>query len=155
VVGIDSASRMLARIPPLPPGWEKIRGDAADLPFDDAQFDVVTAAYLLHLLDRRERDAVLAEARRVLRPGGRLVAVTVAPPRPAFDAIVGLLPGAAWRLLGPLAGLRPLDPREALESAGLRPVAARRVLRGYPSLVVVAEAPPPGEPFRPPPGQSS
>lgn len=48
--------------------------DAARLPFADATFDVVLAAHMLyHVEDRPE---AIAEARRVLRPGGRFVATT-------------------------------------------------------------------------------
>lgn len=48
--------------------------DAARLPFADATFDVVLAAHMLYHVDDRPR--AIAEARRVLRPGGRFVATT-------------------------------------------------------------------------------
>jgi ubiquinone/menaquinone biosynthesis C-methylase UbiE len=48
-----------------------VRADAARLPFRQASLDVVTGHSFLYLLDRP--DVVLAETRRVLRPGGRLV----------------------------------------------------------------------------------
>jgi ubiquinone/menaquinone biosynthesis C-methylase UbiE len=48
-----------------------VLADAARLPFRDADFDVVTGHSFLYLVDRP--DAVLVEARRVLRPGGRLI----------------------------------------------------------------------------------
>jgi SAM-dependent methyltransferase len=49
-------------------------GDVQDLPFDDASFDCALAAWMLfHVPDL---DRGLAELARVLRPGGRLVAVT-------------------------------------------------------------------------------
>ncbi len=44
------------------------------LPLRDGSVDVVTAVWLLHLLPVPTADAVLAEAARVLRPGGTLVA---------------------------------------------------------------------------------
>ncbi len=47
------------------------RADAADLPFDEARFDWVLSAAMLHHVVAWER--ALAEAMRVLRPGGRLV----------------------------------------------------------------------------------
>lgn len=51
--------------------------DSSDLPFDDASFDTVTIiAALNHIPDRV---SVLAEAHRVLQPGGRLI-VTMIPP---------------------------------------------------------------------------
>lgn len=50
---------------------ERIAGDAARLPFDDATFDrIVTADALEHLPDPRR---ALSEFRRCLRPDGRLV----------------------------------------------------------------------------------
>ena len=49
-------------------------GDVQRLPFDDGSFDVVTALWMLHYVTDLARG--LAELRRVLRPGGLLVAVT-------------------------------------------------------------------------------
>jgi SAM-dependent methyltransferase len=49
-------------------------GDAHELPFPDGAFDTVVAAWMLYHL--RDLDRALAEAARVLRPGGRFVAVT-------------------------------------------------------------------------------
>jgi demethylmenaquinone methyltransferase/2-methoxy-6-polyprenyl-1,4-benzoquinol methylase len=49
------------------------RGDARRLPFEDESFDLVVNGYMLDLLPRDEIPRVLAEFRRVLRPGGRLV----------------------------------------------------------------------------------
>jgi SAM-dependent methyltransferase len=49
-------------------------GDAQELPFADGSFDVAVAAWMLyHVADL---DRGLAELARVLRPGGKLVAVT-------------------------------------------------------------------------------
>ena len=48
--------------------------DAQDLPFDDGEFDCAVAAWMLYHV--RDVDRALAELARVLRPGGRLVAVT-------------------------------------------------------------------------------
>ncbi len=61
-----------------PIGW--VLGDAARLPFPDASLDAVTGHSFLYLLP--DRDAALAEMRRVLRPGG--VAILMEPhARPA------------------------------------------------------------------------
>jgi ubiquinone/menaquinone biosynthesis C-methylase UbiE len=131
---------MLARAPSLPPGWRLVEADARALPFPEASFDVVTAAYLLHFLDGGDRRRVIEETRRVLAPGGRVGVVTVAPPAGPLATLVSRpVRALARRSSGALAGLRPLDPREELSAAGLRPLRARRVRAGYPSLCVVAE----------------
>lgn len=49
-------------------------GDATDLPFEDASFDTVTMFDLLEHVPRHER--AVAEAVRVLRPGGYLLVST-------------------------------------------------------------------------------
>jgi SAM-dependent methyltransferase len=72
VVMIDVSPRMveLARAR----GVAAQVGDVQGLPFDDASFDCAVAAWMLfHVPDL---DRALAELARVLRPGGRLVAVT-------------------------------------------------------------------------------
>lgn len=140
-VGVDASARMLARVPPLPPGWELVRAEASELPLADDSFDLATAAYLLHLLAPPLRGAVLAELARVLRPGGRLVTVTVAPPRhPRTARAVERAFDAGLAHLGPVAGLRPLDPRPDLVAAGFKPTEVRRTGRGYPSLIIASEA---------------
>ena len=48
---------------------------AQSLPFPDAQFDVVLSTVMLHHLRRAGRVEALREGRRVLKPGGRLLAV--------------------------------------------------------------------------------
>jgi ubiquinone/menaquinone biosynthesis C-methylase UbiE len=49
------------------------RGFAQDLPYPDGSFDRVFSSLMLHHLDTASKDALLAEVRRVLRPGGMLV----------------------------------------------------------------------------------
>lgn len=53
---------------------ESVVGDCTDLSrFEDNSFDVVFASNLLEHLQRDQSDALLAHARRVLRPGGRII----------------------------------------------------------------------------------
>lgn len=60
----------------LPAGVEAYVGDATDLSgFDDRSFAAVFASNFLEHLDHVAVDRCLAEARRVLRPGGRLLLV--------------------------------------------------------------------------------
>jgi SAM-dependent methyltransferase len=55
-------------------GYAYAVADAASLPFADESFDAVTAHHMLYHVP--DRDAALADLRRVLRPGGRLYAST-------------------------------------------------------------------------------
>lgn len=47
-----------------------VQGDAAELPFKEQQFDAVFSCFLFHELPLEVRRQVIAEAHRVLRPGG-------------------------------------------------------------------------------------
>jgi len=53
------------------PRAQVVQAPAEDLPFDDASFDTVVSTLVLCGVDDQAR--ALAEARRVLRPGGRLL----------------------------------------------------------------------------------
>jgi SAM-dependent methyltransferase len=55
-------------------GVETILGDVRDLPFADESFDAIVAAWMLYHVS--PLDQGLSELARVLRPGGRLVAIT-------------------------------------------------------------------------------
>lgn len=52
-------------------------GDACAMPFSDGEVDLVVMHQLLHFVDQPDR--ALAEARRILAPGGRLIIVDFAP----------------------------------------------------------------------------
>src|SRR5437667_3401470 len=79
VHGIDASPEMLAR------AEKKARkidvelvlrnAMAQALPLPDAQFDVVLTTFMLHHLPRKARAQCAAEMRRVLKPGGRVLAV--------------------------------------------------------------------------------
>ena len=69
VRGIDLTPAMLARVPSRP-NVQVYTADAARLPFGAGNFDVVSAYSFFHHL--QDLDPVLAEAHRVLRPGGCL-----------------------------------------------------------------------------------
>jgi SAM-dependent methyltransferase len=67
VVGVDSSPAMVALAAET---QEAVVADAAELPFEDGTFDLVTAFMSLQDLD--DLDGALREAGRVLEPGGRL-----------------------------------------------------------------------------------
>lgn len=100
-------------------GLENVRCEQADLyalPFDEASFDAVVAANVLHLVP--DLPGALAALRRVLRPGGRLVVPTFLHDETAISWLVS----RALALTG-FPGQRRFTSsrlRKALESAGLR-----------------------------------
>lgn len=62
-------------------GYHSLTGaDATKIPFKDRLFDAVTFTYALHDKDHDVRVNILTEAARVLKPGGRIIAVDYAPP---------------------------------------------------------------------------
>jgi ubiquinone/menaquinone biosynthesis C-methylase UbiE len=69
------------------PGVQAKLGDAAELPFETAEFDVVAARHMLYHV--AEPMAAIREARRVLRARGRFVAtVNHADPTPHIAGVV-------------------------------------------------------------------
>ncbi|MCW3015309.1 MAG: bifunctional 3-demethylubiquinone 3-O-methyltransferase/2-octaprenyl-6-hydroxy phenol methylase [Solirubrobacterales bacterium] len=72
-VGVDLSERGLAIA--AEHGVEPVHADVAALPFEDARFDVVVAGEILeHVPDL---DGTVAEALRVLKPGGTFVCDTI------------------------------------------------------------------------------
>ena len=71
----------LARKLPPPSTVGLYRGDSANLPFASATYDRALLFFLLHEQPADVRRRTLAEALRVLRPGGRLVIVDYHRPR--------------------------------------------------------------------------
>jgi SAM-dependent methyltransferase len=72
VVAVDQSERMVALTRAR--GLEAHGGDVQQLPFPDASFDGAVAAWMLYHVPDVER--AIDELHRVLRAGGRLVAVT-------------------------------------------------------------------------------
>jgi demethylmenaquinone methyltransferase / 2-methoxy-6-polyprenyl-1,4-benzoquinol methylase len=129
VVGVDFTTAMLREAArrgtgpaPSPAGYG--RGTAMRLPFGDGTFDLVTNAFLVRNLV--DLPAAFAEMRRVLRPGGALLALEITEPlspsfgrlfHAYFDHVVPWL-GAAVDSEGPYRylpeSLKRLPPRGAL-----------------------------------------
>ena len=76
-----------------------VDGDAEDLPFEDASFDVVSSAFGAMFAPNQERTA--AELTRVVRPGGRVGLVAHTP-----DGFIGQLFKVIAKHVPPPAGLR-------------------------------------------------
>jgi ubiquinone/menaquinone biosynthesis C-methylase UbiE len=74
VIGVDGDPRIL-ELARRKPGAERLdlrAGDATALPLEDGSAAAVVCSLLLHHLTAAPKRAALREARRVLRPGGRL-----------------------------------------------------------------------------------
>jgi demethylmenaquinone methyltransferase/2-methoxy-6-polyprenyl-1,4-benzoquinol methylase len=79
VVGVDSCAPMLEVARQRQPGAVDFHeGDAMDLRFPDASFDVITIGFGLRNV--ADRSQALREFRRVLRPGGRLMVLDFSTP---------------------------------------------------------------------------
>lgn len=78
--GDEMRRRAIAADPEHADAYRDVRGE--DLPFDDESFDVVLYSYSLHHVPIDDIPAALAEANRVLRPGGTLLVVEPAVDRP-------------------------------------------------------------------------
>ena len=78
-IGIDSEPLAIERAFSLFPTLEFIVADAARVPFDDETFDKAVAADFTEHLDDHSFREVLAEVRRVLRPGGTFSIYTPNP----------------------------------------------------------------------------
>lgn len=76
-VGVDGSEDMIAQARQLNPDISFYQADVEDLPLDDDSFDVLLSIEVIRYLPKVER--YLAEACRVLRPGGHAL-ITAAPP---------------------------------------------------------------------------
>lgn len=82
VVALDPSPEMLS----LNGASRRIVGVGEHLPFDDNSFDAIFSAYVFRNLDSVAQ--TLAEAARILRPGGRLGVVGLGRPRNKYAAML-------------------------------------------------------------------
>jgi SAM-dependent methyltransferase len=139
-MGVDLAVGMLALGRARHPHLELLEADAESLPFPDDAFDALVGGFILNHLPAVE--TAVAEARRVLRPGGRM-AVSVWD-RPDRNRLLGELTAAVGDAGVEVRGGLPEGPdpyrlsdpaemRALLGACGARDAQAR-------SLVLVHEA---------------
>jgi ubiquinone/menaquinone biosynthesis C-methylase UbiE len=87
VYGLDASPEMIARAnkKARKAGVDVVFKNAAAqaLPFPDAQFDAALTTLMLHHLPRKARQQCTCEIRRVLKPGGRVLAVDFGGSAPA------------------------------------------------------------------------
>lgn len=100
------------------------QGDSSSLAFPDASFDTACMYFLLHEQPEPVRRATLAEAFRVVRPGGRIVLIDYH--RPAFWHPMRLLLRGIFRWLEPFAIDLWTNEIEAYFPADIKPVSVTK-----------------------------
>lgn len=121
--------------------WLDAVADAHDLPFAAGRFDAIVMFDVLHHLARPR--LFLAEAVRVLRPGGRIVWCEPAITPLSWVFYTLLHPEPVRLREDPLAGGRPEPERNPFDSNQAFPTllmrrGGRRLVREVPELAVVA-----------------
>jgi ubiquinone/menaquinone biosynthesis C-methylase UbiE len=122
VAGLDASAEMLRAAREKLPDADLRHGRAENLPFEDEAFDAATMVSAAHHVDR---PPAFAEARRVLRPGGRLVVCNLDPASLERWWIVPFFPSCVAVESRRMPTLEQLAGE--LDAAGLRPVVRRRV----------------------------
>jgi demethylmenaquinone methyltransferase/2-methoxy-6-polyprenyl-1,4-benzoquinol methylase len=118
-------------------------GDARQLPFADSCFDRLFSAYTLDLIPYQDLPSLLAGFQRVLRPGGRMVLVSLTEgiDRPSRVLV------ALWKLVYRVSliicgGCPPLQLSGLVQQAGFREVRREVVVQyGVPSEALSAIRP--------------
>ena len=142
VYGIDLSDEMLKiaqanlREAGLAERVQLTRGDAAGLPYPSDLLDAIFMSFTLELFDTPEIAEVLAECRRVLRPGGRIVVVGLS--KEGGDGAAARVYEWMHRLFPNLLDCRPIFVRRALEAAGFRVESVGHEMMWVPVEIVLA-----------------
>ncbi|MFQ3617524.1 MAG: class I SAM-dependent methyltransferase [Cyanobacteriota bacterium] len=112
VIGLDASPRSIRRAQQNVPQATFIEAWAEDMPFPDAQFDLVHTSAALHEMQPDQLRQILKESYRVLKPGGIFAAIDVhKPTNPLYKPGLALFfwlfeTETAWQLIETdLAGL--------------------------------------------------
>lgn len=115
-----------------------LQGDAAVLPFAGHSFDAIFTSFTLELFDTPDIPQVLQQCSRILRPGGRLAAVTL---------VKSEQPGFAERLyewfhtrMPVVVDCRPIRAQSAIREAGFEIIEViSKKMWGLPLEVIVGK----------------
>ncbi len=118
-------------------------GRAQNIPFADNRFDLLYNGYMLDLIPEEEMPGILAEFKRVLRPGGRMVLLNMSKP----DSQTVIFREKLYRVLPPslvlyvMGGCRPVLMGDLVKKAGFSSVTRTYIAGKAPSEIVVAMKP--------------
>ena len=125
VTGLDSSARFVEFARSRPGSVEWVVGDGEELPFADTSFDRVLLSLVLHQLARP--GAAVAEAFRVLVPGGAVLVRTIAPEDAVRRIPERYIPAMAAADAARMPSLAQVEAW--LEGASFERLDTRRVLR--------------------------
>ncbi|MEM9513878.1 MAG: class I SAM-dependent methyltransferase [Actinomycetota bacterium] len=127
VIGLDLSAGMLRRADArlgASGATSLLRADAMHLPFSDDTFDAVVCTESFHWYPDQQQ--VLAGLADVVRPGGRVVIVSVAAVTDAGDRMLRMATSAGGNTIRALA---PRRLRNVLARSGFEVIAQRRIPR--------------------------
>jgi ubiquinone/menaquinone biosynthesis C-methylase UbiE len=105
VTGLDASPRSLARARHNVPQATYVEALAEAMPFAEASFDLVHTSMALHEMTPSQRQQILQEVHRVLKPGGQFALIDFHPPQnplfwPGLSLFLALFETeTAWQLL--------------------------------------------------------
>ncbi len=145
--GVDAAPGMLtiARRTIEAAGYANFdlsEGDARKLHFDNDTFDVLYNAYMLDLIPFADIPDILAEFRRVLKPGGRVVVLNMSKRDDAglswYERLYRRMPAAF--VLNVMGACRPVLMAQSVSEAGFANVEREFIGGVIPSEIITAAA---------------
>jgi demethylmenaquinone methyltransferase/2-methoxy-6-polyprenyl-1,4-benzoquinol methylase len=138
-MGID-LSAVMAKMTRKRTGAPVCQGSVGQLPLVSESFDRVYSSYVLDLIPHTLLLQVLAEFRRVLAPGGRVVVITLTEGTTAASRALVALWKAAYSI-APVAcgGCRPLQLSNMVETSGFNHINRQVIVQfGVPSEIISA-----------------
>jgi len=120
LAGCDPSQGMLSAIEDLD---VRPQPDPEKLPFEDATFDFATAVCVFHHVEPNSRQALLAEMRRILAPGGIACLIEHNAYNPVVRGMVRRIAVDANAIL-----LKPSETRSRFREAGFQPIATELIL---------------------------
>lgn len=114
-------------------------GDAYDLKYPNNSFDLLLNNYMFDLIPEKDFEVILAEFKRVLRKGGRIVMVNMTKGSRTFNAVWEWLYETRSSLLG---GCRGIELSSYLKSAGFEGIRREYLTQmSFPSEIIYGVTP--------------